>query len=117
MAVGSWDSGIGSAVARGESEDVGKWGKSLSFAFAGADIMKRFSGEVSPQCVFHINFHKSNRSQEAVIYLRSVKTDPFEQEISKGDVAVLMKGLGTWSGEIAPGLFSRQIEQNILTMK
>jgi len=98
-----------------ESEDVGKQG--LSFAFSGADIMKKFSGKVSPRCVFHTSFHKSNTSQEAVIYLRSLKIDPFEQGISKGDAAVLMKGLGTWSGQIAPGLFFSQTEQNILTVK
>lgn len=41
----------------------------------------------------------------------------FEQGISKGDAAVLMKGLGTWSGQVAPGLFCRQIGQNVLTVK
>lgn len=100
-----------------ELEDTGKWGEILSFVFADAYIMKRFSGDVSPQCGFHINFHKSNRSQEAVIYLRSLKIDPFEQGINKGEAAVLMKGLGTWSGQIVPGLFRRQIGQNILTVK
>lgn len=58
-----------------------------------------------------------NRSWEAVICLRSLKIDHFEQEISKGDAAVLVKGLGTWSAQIALGLFSRQIERNIFTVK
>lgn len=57
------------------------WGSGVkaSFAFAGADIMKRFSGDVSPQCVFHTSFHKSNRSQEAVVYLSSLKIDPLSR--------------------------------------
>ena len=96
-----------------EPEDMRKQDESLSFAFAGAVKMKRFSDDVSPQCVFHINFHMSSRSQEVVICLRSLKIDPSEHGISKGDAAVLMKGLG----QIAPGLFSRQIAQNILTVK
>lgn len=88
-----------------------KWGESLSFAFAGADIMK---GDVSPQSVFHTNFHKGSTSQKAVIFPLSLKIDSLEQGISKND-AVLMKGFGICSGHIA--LFSRHIEQKIVAVK
>lgn len=73
-------------------------------------------GDVSPQSVFHTNFHKGSRSQKAVMYPMSLKIDSLVQGISKKD-AVLMKAFGTWSGLIALGLFSRQIEQNILAVK
>lgn len=53
-------------------KDIEKWGKSLSFAFVGADIVK---GDVSPQSVFHTNFHKGSRSQKAIIYPMSLKID------------------------------------------
>lgn len=73
-------------------------------------------GDVSPQSVFHTDFHKGSRSQKAVMYPMSLKMDSLVQGISKTN-AVLMKAFGTWSGLIALGLFSRQIEQNILAVK
>lgn len=53
-------------------KDVEKWGESVSFAFAGADMMK---GDVSPQSVFHTSFHKGSTSQKAVIYPLGLKLD------------------------------------------
>lgn len=96
-----------SVMASVESEGNGV--KVLSFA--GADIMK---GDVSPQSVFHTNFHKGSRSQKAVLFPVSLKIDSLEQGISKSD-AVLMKGFGTWSGHIS--LFSSHIEQKIVAVK
>lgn len=61
-------------------KDIEKWGESLSFAFAGAGIIK---GDVSPQSVFHTNFHKGSRSQKAVTYPVNLEIDSLEQGIGK----------------------------------
>lgn len=69
-------------------------------------------------CFWHHLSQEQQISEDLpVTYLRSLKTVPDEQGVAEDDDALLIKGLGTCSGQIAPGSYSRQVELNILPVK